>query len=170
MIIKRMKKLIIITMLLLPLLVVAKDGKKQKITIVEASIETMPDFGMIQGNIMMDIARKAAQPRKIVELRPFIYNGNEELAKLTPVLIYGRSARIHEMQKTRLSRYTPYYAAYPKAANHSMFNYSAETWYKGSGDNLSLVIEKWVRVNGKEKFAGYILVDDEEVVYLNFRK
>lgn len=161
-----MKKFIIIVLMLLPLLVVAKNKKREKIQIVQASIETMKDAGMIEGDLTLEIGRKAAKPRQIIELRPFIYNGNEESARLTPLLIYGRSARIHEVQKIRLSRYEPYYAVYPKAENHSICEYASETWYTGDATNLSFVIEKWLRINGKEKFRGYILVDANDAVYL----
>lgn len=157
-------------MLLLPLLVVAKNRKQEKIVIVQAIIENMQESSAIEGGLMVEIGRKAAKPRQIIELRPFIYNGNEELAKLSPFLIYGRSARIHEIQKIRLSRYEPYYATYPKAMNHSLYEYASTAWYSGDAENLSFVIEKWLRVNGKEKFIGYILVDDEQVVYWNLKK
>lgn len=165
-----MKKYIIITMLLLPLLVVAKNRKHEKIVITEAAIEIMKESSAIEGGLVMEIGRKAAKPRQIIELRPFIYNGNEELARLSPVLIYGRSARIHEMQKMRLSRYEPYYATYPKAMNHSVYEYASTAWYSGDAENLSFVIEKWLRVNGKVKFIGYVMVDNDEVVYMNVKK
>lgn len=157
-----MKKIIIVLLFLLPLLTVAKGRRHEKIVITKATIEMIASESEIIGRLWIDIPRCVAKARQIIELRPFLYSNNETI-RLTPLLIYGRSARLHEMQKWKLSKYQPYYKDYPKAKNKSVCEYLSTAQYNGTGTDYTFVIEKWKIVCGNAKFLGYIVVDD--VIY-----